>query len=175
MVPFVLPNVLLMAEKCSKEEYCQKILPGLKPVMKIQEPIQVNLHLLSILVFQNFLLLSSQDLYCSFFDHILLLILQVLLIFMQKMELLLQLTPADEIKTDVLPMLYRALESDAQQIQELCLSVLPTFASLLDYPAMKNALLPRIKRLCTNTSYLSVSKFRFYWGPPVLCICVSYL
>lgn len=120
MVPFVLPNVLLMAEKCTKEEYCQKILPSLKPVMKIQEPIQV------------------------------------LLIFMQKMELLLQLTPADEVKTDVLPMLYRALESDAQQIQELCLSVLPTFASMLDYPAMKNALLPRIKRLCTNTSYLSV-------------------
>ncbi|KAJ1520830.1 hypothetical protein ONE63_003921 [Megalurothrips usitatus] len=120
MVPFVLPNVLLMAEKCSKEEYCQKVLPGLKPVMKIQEPIQV------------------------------------LLIFMQKMELLLQLTPADDVKTDVLPMLYRALESDAQQIQELCLSVLPTFASLLDYPAMKNALLPRIKRLCINTSYLSV-------------------
>lgn len=120
MVPFVLPNVLLMAEKCSKEEFCQKVLPGLKPVMKIQEPIQV------------------------------------LLIFMQKMELLLQLTPADEVKSDVLPMLYRALESDAQQIQELCLSVLPTFASMLDYPAMKNALLPRIKRLCINTSYLSV-------------------
>lgn len=42
MVPFVLPNILLMAEKCSREEYCQKILPGLKPVMKIQEPIQVS-------------------------------------------------------------------------------------------------------------------------------------
>ncbi|KAK3928134.1 SCY1-like protein 2 [Frankliniella fusca] len=120
MVPFVLPNVLLMAEKCTKEEFCQKVLPGLKPVMKIQEPIQV------------------------------------LLIFMQKMELLLQLTPAEEVKSDVLPMLYRALESDAQQIQELCLSVLPTFASMIDYPAMKNALLPRIKRLCINTSFLSV-------------------
>nr|CAD7438797.1 unnamed protein product [Timema bartmani] len=81
---------------------------------------------------------------------------QILLIFMQKMELLLKLTPAAEIKTDVLPMLYRALESDAQQIQELCLSVLPTFAGLIDYPAMKNALLPRIKKLCVNTSYISV-------------------
>nr|CAD7431912.1 unnamed protein product [Timema monikensis] len=81
---------------------------------------------------------------------------EILLIFMQKMELLLKLTPAAEIKTDVLPMLYRALESDAQQIQELCLSVLPTFAGLIDYPAMKNALLPRIKKLCVNTSYISV-------------------
>lgn len=120
MVPFVLPNVLLIAENCSKEEYIRYILPEMKPVMKMQDPIQI------------------------------------LLIFMQKMELLLKLTPAEEIKTDVLPMLYRALESDAQQIQELCLSVLPTFAGLIDYPAMKNALLPRIKRLCISTSFISV-------------------
>ncbi|KAI8421432.1 hypothetical protein MSG28_009499, partial [Choristoneura fumiferana] len=120
MVPFVLPNVLLIAENSSKEEFVKYILPVLKPVMMIQDPIQV------------------------------------LLIFMQKMELLLKLTPGDEVKTDILPMLYRALESDAQQIQELCLSVLPTFASLIDYPAMKNALLPRIKKLCMNTNYISV-------------------
>ncbi|XP_041980079.1 SCY1-like protein 2 [Aricia agestis] len=120
MVPFVLPNVLLIAENSTKEEYVKYILPVLKPVMLIQEPIQI------------------------------------LLIFMQKMELLLKLTPADEVKSDILPMLYRALESDAQQIQELCLSVLPTFASLIDYPAMKNALLPRIKKLCINTNFISV-------------------
>lgn len=120
MVPFVLPNVLLIAENSTKEEYTKYILPVLKPVMLIQDPIQI------------------------------------LLIFMQKMELLLKLTPGDEVKTDILPMLYRALESDAQQIQELCLSVLPTFASLIDYPAMKNALLPRIKKLCLSTNYISV-------------------
>ncbi|CAG9562341.1 unnamed protein product [Danaus chrysippus] len=120
MVPFVLPNVLLIAENSSKEEYVKYILPVLKPVMLIQDPIQI------------------------------------LLIFMQKMELLLKLTPGDEVKTEILPMLYRALESDAQQIQELCLSVLPTFASLIDYPAMKNALLPRIKKLCMSTNYISV-------------------
>ncbi|CAH0399667.1 unnamed protein product [Chilo suppressalis] len=120
MVPFVLPNVLLIAENSSKEEYIKYILPVLKPVMMIQDPIQI------------------------------------LLIFMQKMELLLKLTPGEEVKSDILPMLYRALESDAQQIQELCLSVLPTFASLIDYPAMKNALLPRIKKLCMSTNYISV-------------------
>jgi SCY1-like protein 2 len=41
MVPFVLPNVLLVAENCSREEYTQHILPHLKPVMKMQDPIQV--------------------------------------------------------------------------------------------------------------------------------------
>ncbi|KPJ16198.1 SCY1-like protein 2 [Papilio machaon] len=120
MVPFVLPNVLLIAENSTKEEYVKYILPVLKPVMMIQDPIQI------------------------------------LLIFMQKMELLLKLTPGEEVKSDILPMLYRALESDAQQIQELCLCVLPTFAALIDYPAMKNALLPRIKKLCIGTSYISV-------------------
>ncbi|XP_026319330.1 SCY1-like protein 2 isoform X3 [Hyposmocoma kahamanoa] len=120
MVPFVLPIVLLIAEKATQEEYIRHILPILKPAMTIQDPIQI------------------------------------LLIFMQKMEVILKLTPAEEVKSDVLPMLCRALDSDAQQIQELCLSVLPTFASLIDYPAMKNALLPRIKKLCLSTNYVSV-------------------
>lgn len=81
---------------------------------------------------------------------------QILLIFMQKMELLLTKCPPDDIKNHVLPMIYGALESDAQQIQELCLNIIPEFAHLIDYPSMKNALLPRIKRLCLQTSFLSV-------------------
>lgn len=120
MIPFVLPNVMLIAENCNQQEYCKNILVHLKPVMKITDPIQI------------------------------------LLIFMQKMDLLLKLTPAEDVKSDVLPMLYRALESDAQQIQELCLSILPTFASLVDYPSMKNHLLPRIKKLCVTSQLVSV-------------------
>lgn len=113
MVPFILPCALFIAQEASKENYVAHILPHLKPVMKIQEPVQV------------------------------------LLIFMQRMELLLQKTPPEDVKSDVLPMIYRALEAEAvSQIQELCLSVIPSFASLIDYPAMKNALMPRIKKLC---------------------------
>ncbi|CAN8027160.1 unnamed protein product, partial [Ixodes persulcatus] len=81
---------------------------------------------------------------------------QILLIFMQKMELLLTKCPPDDIKNHVLPMIYGSLESDAQQIQELCLNIIPDFAHLIDYPSMKNALLPRIKKLCLQTNYLSV-------------------
>uniref|UniRef100_A0A8D8SYS2 SCY1-like protein 2 n=2 Tax=Cacopsylla melanoneura TaxID=428564 RepID=A0A8D8SYS2_9HEMI len=120
MVPFVLPNVLYIAEQCTQQEFTRDILPYLIPVMKVQEPIQV------------------------------------LLIFMQKMEVLLKLTPPEQVKSEVLPLLYRALESESQQIQELCLSVLPSLANLIEYPAMKNALLPRIKRLCISTSHISV-------------------
>uniref|UniRef100_A0A7M4DVF8 SCY1 like pseudokinase 2 n=1 Tax=Crocodylus porosus TaxID=8502 RepID=A0A7M4DVF8_CROPO len=120
MVPFVLPNVLLIAEECTKEEYVKLILPDLAPVFKQQEPIQI------------------------------------LLIFLQKMDLLLTKTPPDEIKNSVLPMVYRALEAPSIQIQELCLNIIPTFANLIDYPSMKNALIPRIKNACLQTSSLAV-------------------
>uniref|UniRef100_A0A8C2LXZ5 Protein kinase domain-containing protein n=1 Tax=Cricetulus griseus TaxID=10029 RepID=A0A8C2LXZ5_CRIGR len=117
-VPFVLPNVLLIAEECTKEEYVKLILPELGPVFKQQAPIQI------------------------------------LLIFLQKVNLL--LTPPDEIKNSVLPMVYRALEAPSIQIQELCLNIIPTFADLVDYPSMKNALIPIIKNACLQTSSFAV-------------------
>ncbi|KAI5617755.1 SCY1-like protein 2 [Silurus asotus] len=120
MVPFVLPNVLLIAEECTKEEYIRLILPDLTPVFKQQEPVQI------------------------------------LLIFLQKMDLLLTKTPAEDIKNSVLPMVYRALEAPSIQIQELCLNIIPTFANLIEYPSMKNALIPRIKTACLQTSSLAV-------------------
>ncbi|KAL7727644.1 hypothetical protein ACLKA6_013247 [Drosophila palustris] len=120
MIPFVLPNVLLIAEMSSQREYCDHILPHLKPIFKLTDPIQI------------------------------------LLIFMQKMDLLLKLTPAEEVKQSVLPLLYRSLECDMPQIQELCLGVLPTFSTLIDYNAMKNAVIPRIKKLCLHSNNVSV-------------------
>ncbi|XP_076860824.1 SCY1-like protein 2 [Brachyhypopomus gauderio] len=120
MVPFVLPNVLLIAEECTKEEYQRLILPDLTPVFKQHEPIQIQL------------------------------------IFLQKMDLLLTKTPPEDIKNSVLPMVYRAVEAPSIQIQELCLNIIPTFANLIDYPSMKNALIPRIKSACLQTSSLAV-------------------
>ena len=49
---------------------------------------------------------------------------------MQRMEMLLSKTPPSDVKSDVLPMIYRALESDTAQIQELCLSIIPGFAGI---------------------------------------------
>ncbi|XP_061108574.1 SCY1-like protein 2 [Conger conger] len=120
MVPFVLPNVLLIAEECTKEEYVRLIMPDLGPVFKQQEPVQI------------------------------------LLIFLQKMDLLLTKTPAEDIRNSVLPMVYRALEAPSIQIQELCLNIIPSFANLIDYPSMKNSLVPRIKSACLQTSSLAV-------------------
>lgn len=103
------------------------------------------------------------------------------------MDLLLTKTPAEDIRNSVLPMVYRALEAPSVQIQvkcweklvtyvhvivndihvafvneqELCLNIIPTFANLIDYPSMKNALIPRIKSACLQTSSLAVSRI-FY-------------
>jgi len=84
-------------------------------------------------------------------------ILKVPFIFLQKMELLLKLAPLEDLKSDILPMLYKTLELDSKPVQATCLSVIPSLATLVDGPSMKNALLPRIKRLCLSTSDLSVS------------------
>uniref|UniRef100_UPI00358F0628 SCY1-like protein 2 n=1 Tax=Myxine glutinosa TaxID=7769 RepID=UPI00358F0628 len=120
MVPFVLPNVLLISVDCSRAEYTDLVLPDLIPIFKLQEPIQV------------------------------------LLIFLQKMDLLLTKTPAEDIKQHILPMIFRALEAPSIQIQELCLNIIPTFASLIESSSMKNSLFPRIKNACLQTSSLAV-------------------
>ena len=67
---------------------------------------------------------------------------------MQRIDLLLKLCSADVIKNDIVPMLTRALDSRLEQLQELCLSALPSIANLIENPSMKNVILPRIKKLC---------------------------
>lgn len=122
MVPFVLPNVLLVAEEISNEEFEQEILPSLMPVFQMKEPIQIAM------------------------------------ILMQKMELILSKSKnkPDSIKGHILPMMCRCLETDAQQVQELCLNTIPTVAHLIDLHLIKNSLLPKVKKLCLTTGLLSV-------------------
>ena len=48
MIPFVLPIILVIAEDCSLQEYTTHILPILVPAFKIQDPIQVHRHSLTL-------------------------------------------------------------------------------------------------------------------------------
>lgn len=41
MIPFVLPNIFYVCENCTKDEFVNHILPCLKPIMKVHEPVQV--------------------------------------------------------------------------------------------------------------------------------------
>ena len=42
MIPFVLPNILLIAEGLTADEYLNHILPSLLPVFQMEEPVQVG-------------------------------------------------------------------------------------------------------------------------------------
>ncbi|XP_053684218.1 SCY1-like protein 2 [Sabethes cyaneus] len=81
---------------------------------------------------------------------------EILLIFMNNIELLIKLIPTSEMEAIILPIAYRALESSSQQIQELCLRVIPSFGHLVNFQCMKNSLLPRIKNVCLHSCNVSV-------------------
>lgn len=114
MVPFALPNILLIADGCSMIEFENVILPEIVPLMAITEPIQV-LH-----------------------------------IFLQKMELLLTKTPTE--KADVVyGIIFNALESGEQAVQLLAVGIIPDFKDAIQYTKMKNDFIPRIQALCLKT------------------------
>lgn len=75
---------------------------------------------------------------------------QISLILMQHLDLLLKLCSTEVIKTDVVPMLLRALQSEWEQLQELCLSALPNIITIIDGPVIKNAILRRMKIICLH-------------------------
>lgn len=81
---------------------------------------------------------------------------QIPLIFLQKMDLLLKKTSPDEMKKYILPMILATLESDNSQVQELCVSIIPTFSDMVDYTSLKHSIVPRIISLCLNTSSISL-------------------
>ena len=58
MIPFVLPNVLLIAEDCTTQEFVDLVLPELKKIFTVQEPVQV-LFLISV---------NSSSIICSPFN-----------------------------------------------------------------------------------------------------------
>lgn len=130
MVPFVLPNMFLIAEKASSDEYQKYIFPKLKQVFKIQKPPQGSGASGSVM--------------------------QTLLILMRNMKLMLTKTPPEDIKQFILPVVYNALDAESSQVQELCLAIIPSFAHLIDQQAMKYCILPRIKKICFETITLSV-------------------
>uniref|UniRef100_A0A1I7ZPE8 SCY1-like protein 2 n=1 Tax=Steinernema glaseri TaxID=37863 RepID=A0A1I7ZPE8_9BILA len=81
---------------------------------------------------------------------------QIVLLLLQKMELLLQKTPEDQLKAHVLPLIYNAVGSETIKVQELCLSIIPSIGRLVDRNAMKNQLLPKLLKMATDGNVLSV-------------------
>ena len=90
--------------------------------------------------------------------------------------MLLSKTPASDVKSDVLPMIYRALESDTAQIQELCLSIIPGFAGThLDLSFFGLGIFKTLWLLLLEITYLEVLKaFRSSDKVWVRFFCLEY-
>ena len=43
MVPFILPSVIVIAEQATDKDFAKLILPGLIPIFRIEEPVQVSM------------------------------------------------------------------------------------------------------------------------------------
>lgn len=82
--------------------------------------------------------------------------LKVVLIVLRNMNLVLSKTPPMDIKEHILPMVCRALEAETLEIQELCLSTLPSFAHLIDQQSVKHLVIPRIRKICLESTSVNV-------------------
>ena len=56
----------------------------------------------------------------------------------------------------MLPFIYRALESPNVAIQEMSLSIVPSFMHAMEYGTLKNQLLPRIQALIVKSTRTTV-------------------
>lgn len=53
MIPFVLPSILDIAQDCTQKEFVTFLLPNLKQVMKITEPVQVSMFKVNVVTVQK--------------------------------------------------------------------------------------------------------------------------
>ena len=66
MIPFLLPNIFLIADQSTSEEFVKYILPGLKTIFKLQKPVQILL-----IVLRNMTLVLSKTPSTDVKEHIL--------------------------------------------------------------------------------------------------------
>ncbi|CAG9531638.1 unnamed protein product [Cercopithifilaria johnstoni] len=75
---------------------------------------------------------------------------QILLLFLQNMDLLLQKTSEEDARKYLLPLICNALSSETVKIQELCLSIVPKVATMIERQSMKAEVLPKLLLLIVD-------------------------
>uniref|UniRef100_A0A0R3RRS4 Protein kinase domain-containing protein n=1 Tax=Elaeophora elaphi TaxID=1147741 RepID=A0A0R3RRS4_9BILA len=75
---------------------------------------------------------------------------QVLLLLLQNMDLLLQKTNEEDARKYLLPLICNALSSETAKIQELCLSIIPKVATMIERQSMKTEVLPKLLLLIVD-------------------------
>ncbi|KAI3378692.1 hypothetical protein SNEBB_005617 [Seison nebaliae] len=81
---------------------------------------------------------------------------QALLVLLKNMDILLEKTTEDSTKNDILPILHKSLDSNSVVVQELCLSILPSFVKLIESETIKMKIFPKVAKLCLCTTTLTV-------------------
>ncbi|XP_037077025.1 SCY1-like protein 2 [Pollicipes pollicipes] len=71
---------------------------------------------------------------------------------LENLHIILEKTPKDEIQSDVMPILYSALESNTAQIQRACLLAVPNVAEYIDEEAARKLVFPRARAIYEKNS-----------------------
>lgn len=131
MVPFVLPNLLCIADEMNQEQFKEHLLFQLKPVFNITNPIQIPLFLI-----QRMDLLVEKTKNCdpTFIKS------EVVTLLCRSLD----------------PASYTGTDGATVQLQELALQTVPKIAPLLEMSTIKTQILQKIKKLCSTTTTLSV-------------------
>uniref|UniRef100_A0A1I8F9R0 Protein kinase domain-containing protein n=1 Tax=Macrostomum lignano TaxID=282301 RepID=A0A1I8F9R0_9PLAT len=83
------------------------------------------------------------------------------MICVQNIKILIEKCPTDDTKNHILPILFRSLDQDFVELQELCLETLPTVAHMLDYNTVKNSVVSKLKTLITGQCSLKIKVSAF--------------
>ncbi|VDO62883.1 unnamed protein product [Onchocerca flexuosa] len=96
---------------------------------------------------------------------------QILLLFLQNMDLLLEKTSDEAARKYLLPLICKALSSETVKIQELCLSIIPKVAKMIERQSMKTEVLPKLLQLIIDGGGVLTVRFIHF----INMVCVLFL
>ncbi|CAO3672144.1 unnamed protein product [Rhizopus microsporus] len=120
LLPYTIPNVFIISQSLTQHEFCELVLPSLKPVFLVRDPPQN------------------------------------MIVLLEKLDILQSKTTRETFRDDVMPLVYAALESPTNVVQERALRMIPTLSESLDYTTVKSSLFPRVQAVFAQTTILSV-------------------
>ncbi|KAG8890582.1 hypothetical protein FRB98_007136 [Tulasnella sp. 332] len=80
----------------------------------------------------------------------------VMMVLLENLEMLQSKTTKPAFRTDVLPLVYNALDSEHATVQERALLAVPALCETIDYAEVQGVLFPRVALVFTKTRILSV-------------------
>jgi SCY1-like protein 2 len=150
-------NLALVVNKLPKRIVLQRVIPALREEFRNNKMVPFVLPIV---------LLVAEDCTVQEYSDVIMPVLipalriqnpiQVPLILLQKMDLLLKKTPPEAVRQHILPTIITSLETSNGQLQELCITLIPSFADKVDYSSMKHSIVPRLTALMVTAESVSL-------------------